>query len=803
MKKKFISLMSFILTATMLFSVGCGENSGETPNNPSTGNPVVTPPLTGETGNENENENENENGNENGGETGGETGGTVEEPLYFPEYAPDPVPTEKITAHPARISGAISSRFHIVIDNDGKLWGWGENDYGQVGNGDQTGILYDGSVHTPQKLETDSSVKFSCVSSARRFALALDENNHLWGWGNFEDPEPGKVERKYYFLNTEYDRMSTSTTYIVPTQLMLGKKYKYVSAGNDSCYLIDKYDRLWFWGKAHSDFGGELTVGERKDGAVHVLKDKTFASVYTYNTVTYAIDTDGKLWGWGDTGLANQVGRKLVEIMPERKFVRVTSRGDSGRTYAIDENGNLWGWGSNNQGQLGDGTKTTQTAPVQIMKGKYFTYVATKADNSYAIDVQGKTWVWGFESPVLNAKYYPQEVQAKVKFLQVADGIAIDENGEIWTWGDNINGQLGNGENQNILTPQLVFEDMCFVKVGFCTTYTYALDQDGHLWGWGGDGFRNTENSLKLLMKGKKVKDFSVSGHRLVIDVEGNLWAWGANSQGQVGDGTTKTREEPVQIMPGKKFIKVSAGLAWSHAIDMEGNLWAWGGGGSDGTALGLGVSEQHTPAQVMKGVKFVQVSSGTEHVMAIDVDGNLWGWGNNKGGAMGKEKRYNLREPEIFRAGNTFSQMAFFADLLYDVAGNYLIDTAGKLYARGTGIDIVVNSDTGLQLENKTFSSVARGRFHALALDVEGRICIWGYNTHGQIGLLKQETKLHILDYQIVMPEKKFVFVAADEASSAAIDTDGKLWVWGSNNCGILNGVRGVKDVPQKIILK
>ena len=63
----------------------------------------------------------------------------------------------------------------------------------------------------------------------------------------------------------------------------------------------------------------------------------------------------------------------------------------------------------------------------------------------------------------------------------------------------------------------------------------------------------------------------------LAIDSEGNLWAWGLNKGGQLGDGTTTNKTSPIQIKKGTKFIQVSTGAYHSLAIDSEGKLYGTG----------------------------------------------------------------------------------------------------------------------------------------------------------------------------------------------------------------------------------
>lgn len=63
----------------------------------------------------------------------------------------------------------------------------------------------------------------------------------------------------------------------------------------------------------------------------------------------------------------------------------------------------------------------------------------------------------------------------------------------------------------------------------------------------------------------------------LAISQDGTLWAWGENGYGQLGDGTTTDRPQPVQISTATNWAFIAAGDEHSAAIKSDGTLWTWG----------------------------------------------------------------------------------------------------------------------------------------------------------------------------------------------------------------------------------
>ena len=127
-----------------------------------------------------------------------------------------------------------------------------------------------------------------------------------------------------------------------------------------------------------------------------------------------------------------------------------------------------------------------------------------------------------------------------------------------------------------------------------------------------------------------------------VIQPDGSLWAWGRNHRGQLGDGTTTDRLEPVKVMDD--VIAISAGYYHSLAITTDGGLWAWGCNARGSLGIGAGGGIHRYPARVMDDV--IAISAGNHYSLAVTSDGGLWAWGYNGDGRLGDGTTQNRDYP-------------------------------------------------------------------------------------------------------------------------------------------------------------
>ena len=321
----------------------------------------------------------------------------------------------------------------LGIDIDGRLWTWGLNGYGQLGDGTKE------SRKNPVIIKEDS--RFVQISTKNNLNGAIDEMGNLWAWG----------------INIG----------VSPAQIGRGIKFKQISVGDEHFLAIDEMGNLWAFGKNEY---GQIGDGTKIDKyyLVQIKEGTKFTQIAAGSSSSYAIDEIGNLWAWGGgiIGDGTDVGRYYpVQIKEGTKFMQISA--GSGHCLAIDELENLWAWGSSSHGQVGNGVSgiwSRVTSPVQIKEGTKFKQISCNTYHSLAIDEIGNLWAWG-----RNDKYgglgdgtkidrsYPVQIKEGTKFKQISAGVfnsfATDEFGNLWAWGFNTYGMLGDGTTTNRLTP--------------------------------------------------------------------------------------------------------------------------------------------------------------------------------------------------------------------------------------------------------------------------------------------------------------------------------------------------------------
>jgi alpha-tubulin suppressor-like RCC1 family protein len=296
--------------------------------------------------------------------------------------------------------------------------------------------------------------------------------------------------------------------------------------------------------------------------------------------------------------------------------------------------------------------------------------------------------------------------------------------------------------------------------------------------------------------------------HSLVLCAEGAVAAWGYSESGQIGDGDTTSRYEPVWVdqtgvLAGKSVVAVAAGTAHSLALCDDGTLAAWGNNnygalGNNSTTRST-VPVRVTATGVLAGKQVVAIAAGDYHNFALCSDGSLAAWGRNTNGQLGNNSTTNSLVPVWvdqtgILGGRTVTAIA--AGLSHSL----VLCSDGSLVAWGANDKNQLGDNGALQsnvpvlvrqgsLAGRTVVAIAAGGAQNLARCADGGIATWGYNASGQLG---NNSKANgripgPLASSGVLSGTTIVDVAAGDSHSLAVSADGTVAGWGANSYGQL----------------
>jgi len=664
----------------------------------------------------------------------------------------------------------------LAIAQNGDLYSWGRNFYGQLGLGDAT------DRNTPVHVNNGSR-KYKAIAASQHHSFAIAENGDLYAWGyNFN----GRLG-----LGNETDRN-------IPVYVNNGsRKYKAISSKGSHSLAIAENGDLYAWG---INTNGQLGLGNTSTGPfipTYVSSgSRKYKAIAAGGNFSLAIAENGDLYAWGintngQLGLGNTSTGPFIPTYVSsgsRKYKAITA--GISFSLAIAENGDLYSWGMNSAGQLGLGnTSTGPTTPTHVSSSsRKYRAIASGFIHSLAIAENGDLYVWGLNSTgqLGLGDITPRNIPTFVSFAKditatittpaadggirvlaqpviaagmVNSGLAIAGNGDLYSWGTNGSGNLGHGDTTQRNAP-------VYVSAG-----------------------------------NRKYKAISVGGATLAIAENGDLYAMGGNTQGELGLGHTNTGPRiPTHVSDGNRKYKAVSSVSFrSFAIAENGDLYAWGQGTSG--ELGLGnMNNYTTPQHVNSGNrKYKAVSTAGQFSFAIAENGDLYSWGVGANGVLGLGTLANHNTPQHVNSGNRkFKAIATRSSHTLAIAEN------GDLYAWGPGgsgqlgLGTVAGHYSPQHVSDggRKYKAIAVGDSHSLAIAENGDLYAWGLNTNGRLGLGHTSTGPTIPTY-VGADNRKYQSIAAGREQSLAISTSGHLYSWGNGGAGRL----GLGDTDDRYV--
>jgi alpha-tubulin suppressor-like RCC1 family protein len=335
------------------------------------------------------------------------------------------------------------------------------------------------------------------------------------------------------------------------------------------------------------------------------------------------------------------------------------------------------------------------------------------------------------------------------------------------------------------------------IQVEAGNTHALVLMSDGSVYAWGrnasgqlGDGTNEEKEGLvRVIGLNNIVQISAVWDHSLALDKNGNIYAWGDNASGQIGDGTNVDRNVPTQVAGLEDIIDIFAGPNTSFAIDEKGELFSWGA--NHGGQLGDGTKVSRTFAVKISGIEHVvMVAGGMHHTIALTEDGTIYSWGGNTCGQLGGGASTGRSIP------TKVSELSSVRTISAHDNQSFAVLTSGEVYAWGYNEKGRLGDGTTTARKTPTLISgltgiekIAAGYSHTLAVSSGDEIYSWGANEYGQLGdgtfqSRSTPTKINGID-----SVGRIVSISAAYMCNVALSEEGRVYVWGCNDFGLLGG--------------
>lgn len=617
---------------------------------------------------------------------------------YYPMFVKRPVMTGKNF-----IKVTTCGNSTLALDNQGRLWGWGHNQSGELGVGHSLPIFH------PTLL--DGLDTYLDISMGPSFSVVLRSDGVLMGAGT----------------NTYGNLTNLPTTNSTRTVIGTDKDWKSVYAGSRQTFAIKSDGRLFSTGYNTT---GELGVGDSTNKSSFTqVGEKLWNKLSVGYAHVVGIQSDNTLWVWGDYHagkLGN--GSTVNALIPTQVMAGLTFK-DCGagtdHSFAISTAGVLYRTGSNSLGQLGNNSQAQinlwdSTGDTRV----YEKVFVTNSNSTFVTDSSGKLWMAG------NDEYY----------CLGNGGVKVNSTFINSTYKGGTPRYVSSYSNQTFIIDELGDIHVAGLDTPSSTSTANQIRRLGV----------DTLNSPKPLLIKKNVKKVSLYSNVVAVLLEDGtieLFGSGIGHLLLSNSSVAVTQLLPIPLHSSQKFKDVSIGLYSGLAIDADGYLWSWGnntvGGLGDGTTISNTVLTLPKKIPSVENIKFKSVFAGTATFWAIAEDGSAYGWGNKQYGALGDSSTAtspsHTTTPQLTPVPTSAGATAW--KKIQAVGQNtFALTELGDLYVTGSnsnGIFGLRHSTTTLNF-TKTATNVkdiAVGSGHSVLLKNDGTVWGAGINNSGQLG--------------------------------------------------------------------
>ncbi|KYQ93977.1 regulator of chromosome condensation domain-containing protein [Tieghemostelium lacteum] len=427
-----------------------------------------------------------------------------------------------------------------------------------------------------------------------------------------------------------------------------------------------------------------------------------------------------------------------------------------------------------------------------------------------ALTQSNRLLVWGRNSNGalgINEVNYSTILKEKVELVNLPDPViycaatlyqnfAITSVGDAYSWGYNVFGNLGNGNNRNVIAPQLI-ESLCIKnlprsmrisQMTLCQNYSLFLmdNERGEIptaMGFIDKSLLNSQSTREYPSMPYWIQNSAITPNSLWIT--GSIYA----TDNEISDDQMNFKS--MKSLDQYQVTSMAIGNKCGYAISSHGNVYCWGSGFALGQGSGGDPCKVPTQIHDLPSGKSVKVFAHASDVCFVTNErGNLYSFGRSKNFLTGQ----GSDEDDVYypRLMEGFKSACGIDKVVISSTHALALDKEGNIYAWGSGKALGNRNRSSIEKQPKKIQDqsyraidLACGDNYSMYLTDGGRVYSFGEGLKGQLGL--GDNKFSSLPTLVKFTEK-IVSLASTSCYSSAISQNSNLYFWGNNSNGVLN---------------
>ena len=539
--------------------------------------------------------------------------------------------------------------FAFALTSDNKLFGWGENRLGQLGNK----VINNSKIYKPVLIEDLNDIIIKQISCGSFHTLVLSSDGMVYGWGDNTVGQIGCGKELGEYIS-------------VITQLKIFEKIKAIHCSPFWSFALTDNGMVYIWGdNPVYCFGHKLKqkcVFEPK--LIENLSNIT--SICSSLTNSYFLSSDGIIYF---CGIYDENWKTYCELIPKCfiTIIKPSIQSLHSRLYFKLSGNKFVNYGNIATLLIGDTIYEIKSNIMEktnfksldefYLKKHYISYKTIHLNNKIIIDeniIELITNKYSENKTSISIDFLKRFVicnnnnninNFSIKYIHIFD----DRNGfnvffvtnedKVYGFGSNQFGVCGFGHNKNVKDPQIIPE-LCYINIQKFHNgldFVLGITSDKEIYGWGSYKWGQLAKSLLnndihkpniININNKIMNEISCgSQHTIMLTTDGMVYGWGDNSYGQIGCGK-EWGEKIIVITELKTLMKIKAihcSYLKSFALTDNGMVYSWGYNSWCDLGHELKQNECVFKPKIINLLNITSICSSTNNTYFLSNDGHIY----------------------------------------------------------------------------------------------------------------------------------------------------------------------------------